>query len=97
MKKTGKYILVSILVLIAIAIDVIFAISNYSDFNNVYGTRFSGIWGDIIYLSQYVVIGLIIIGVAIAFCLKSERKDKVDAAGKFLDKERRGKDTADSE
>lgn len=77
MKKTGKNILV--LVFVAIAIDIILAISNYSDFNNVYGTKFSGIWGDIIYLSQYVIIGLIIIGVALVFCLKENvGKDKVD-------------------
>lgn len=70
-----KYTMILVLVsaIIAIAIDIIFAISNYSDFNNVYGTKFSGIWGDIIYLSQYVVIGLIIIGVAFVFCLKGVR------------------------
>lgn len=97
MKRTGKCILVLILVFVTIAIDIIFAVSNYSDFNNVYGTKFSGMWGDIIYLSQYVVIGLIIIGAALVFCLKSERKDKVDEAGKIPDKRRGETDTVDTE
>lgn len=78
-QKNRKNIVVLIFATITIAIDVIFGISNYSDFNNVYGTKFSGIWGDIIYVSQYVVIGFIIIGVALAFCLKeSVGKDKAD-------------------
>ena len=83
MKKTGKNILVLVLVFVTIAIDIILAISNYSDFNNVYGIKFSGIWGDIIYLFQYVIIGLIIIGVASVFCLKENvGKDKVDEEDK---------------